>query len=119
MEAIVENKKIKLRLDDVEKLKVLSLWYFVAISAYMLLPFNKIYLAIRNSKQEKPSDHCCRPVVYNDEHFDAANPMTKTEGRIRYLKDVSATLQKNREALLKEEDDDEEEKPQFLEKLEF
>ena len=49
METLSE-KNIALNLDDVKTLKSISLWYFVGCSVYMLLPINKIYLAIKARK---------------------------------------------------------------------
>jgi hypothetical protein len=93
---LVDKKDLPIIRKDFEFMETLSFWFFVGCSGYMVLPLRRIIewfkdcCATHIAPISKPQN-----TLYNDENYDSVNPMTKTEGRIRSLKQIIDTLKRN------------------------
>jgi len=98
MEFINNSKgNVPLRLEDIKFLKLCSLWFFVAISAYMVLPVRRIIseITICCKKFSARPNTKLQTIQYNIDNYDAINPLTKSEGRVRHLKEIKSLLDAN------------------------
>jgi len=100
--ADLQKSGIPLRTNDSKTMEALSLWFFVALSIYVLLPVQRILNFARDcckKDQLTPETHKVTNMSFIPEHYDSFNPLTSTKGRIRGLKEIVAQLQANQAEL--------------------
>jgi len=116
VDTLVDKKKLDIVRKDLEFMELLSFWFFVGCSGYMVLPLRRIIECFKDCCADyKAPISLPQIILYNDENYDSVNPMTKTEGRIRSLKQIIEMLKVNLGELQNQKGDD---KEKIIKKLE-